>query len=90
MVSALYIINPMTYSYLRLPADCSISLYLQRACEMIGKMAPFDGGLPAMNVQCGLSEGLPIDMMLVRRQHCELKIYQAAHALEQIGDWRVM
>ena len=72
------------------PADCSISLYVQRAFEMIGNTAPFNGGLPAMNVPCGLSEGLPIGMMLVGKQYGELKIYQAAHAFEQIDDWRVM
>ena len=43
-----------------------------------------------MNVPCGLSEGLPIGMMLVGKQYGELKIYQAAHAFEQIDDWRVM
>ena len=72
------------------PADCSISLYVQRAFEMIGNTAPFNGGLPAMNVPCGLSDGLPIGMMLVGQQYGELKIYQAAHAFEQIDDWRVM
>ncbi len=72
------------------PADCSISLYVQRAFEMIGNTAPFNGGLPAMNVPCGLSEGLPIGLMLVGQQYGELKIYQAAHAFEQIDDWRVM
>lgn len=72
------------------PADCSISLYVQRAFEMIGNTAPFNGGLPAMNVPCGLAEGLPVGMMLVGQQYGELKIYQAAHAFEQIGDWRVM
>lgn len=72
------------------PADCSISLYVQRAFEMIGNTAPFNGGLPAMNVPCGLSEGLPIGMMLVGPNYGELKIYQAAHAFEQSGDWRTM
>ncbi len=72
------------------PADCSISLYVQRAFEMIGNTAPFNGGLPAMNVPCGLSEGLPIGMMLVGPKYGELKIYQAAHAFEQSGDWRTM
>ncbi len=72
------------------PADCSISLYVQRAFEMIGNTAPFNGGLPAMNVPCGLSEGLPIGMMLVGASYGELKIYQAAHAFEQSGDWRTM
>ncbi|MDF1777302.1 MAG: amidase [Rhizobiaceae bacterium] len=72
------------------PADCSISLYVQRAFEMIGNTAPFNGGLPAMNVPCGLSEGLPIGMMLVGPNYGEMKIYQAAHAFEQSGDWRTM
>lgn len=73
------------------PADCSISLYVQRAFEMIGNTAPFNGtGLPAMSVPCGLSDGLPIGMMLVGPKWGELKIYQAAHAFEQSGDWREM
>ena len=57
---------------------------------MIGNTAPFNGGLPAMNVPCGLSDGLPIGMMLVGPNYGELKIYQAAHAFEQSGDWRTM
>mgnify|MGYP000430428988 CR=1 FL=1 len=72
------------------PADCSISLYVQRAFEMIGNTAPFNGGLPAMSVPCGLSEGLPIGMMLVGPSFGEMKIYQAAHAFEQSEDWRSM
>ena len=73
------------------PADCSISLYVQRAFEMIGNTAPFNSaGHPAMSVPCGLSEGLPIGMMLVGAHYGELKIYQAAHAFEQSGDWRAM
>ena len=72
------------------PPDCSISLYVQRAFEMIGNTAPFNGGLPAMSIPCGLSEGLPIGMMLVGPSYGELKIYQAAHAFEQYGDWRNM
>lgn len=72
------------------PADCSISLYVQRAFEMVANTAPFNGGLPAMNVPCGLLEGLPIGMMLVGPHFGEMKIYQAAHAFEQCGDWRDM
>ena len=72
------------------PPDCSVSLYVQRAFEMIGNTAPFNGGLPAMSLPCGLSEGLPIGMMLVGPSHGEMKIYQAAHAFEQSGDWRTM
>ncbi|MDE0523092.1 MAG: amidase [Boseongicola sp.] len=72
------------------PADCSISLYVQRAFEMIGNTAPFNGGLPAVSVPCGLSEGLPIGMMLVGERFGEMKLYQAAHAFEQAADWRTM
>ena len=72
------------------PPDCSISLYVRRAFEMVGNTSPFNGGLPAMSLPCGLSEGLPIGMMLVGPNHGELKIYQAAHAFEQSGDWRTM
>lgn len=72
------------------PADCSISLYVQRAFEMIGNTAPFNGGLPAMTLPCGMSEGLPIGMMLVGPHYGELKIYQAAHAFEQSVDWRTL
>lgn len=72
------------------PVDCSISLYVQRAFENVGNTAPFNGGLPAMNIPCGMSEGLPIGMQLVGPKYSELKIYQAAHAFEQSGDWRAM
>ena len=72
------------------PADCSLSLYVQRAFEMTANTAPFNGGLPAMSLPCGLSEGLPIGLMLVGPNYGEMKIYQAAHAFEQSGDWRDM
>ncbi len=72
------------------PADCSISLYVERAFEMIANTAPFNGGLPAMTVPCGLIEGLPIGLQLVGPHYGELKIYRAAHAFEQSGDWRNM
>lgn len=72
------------------PADCSVSLYVQRAFEMIANTAPFNGGLPAMSIPCGMLEGLPIGMQLVGVHYQEMKIYQAAHAFEQSGDWRTM
>ena len=72
------------------PADCSLSLYVQRAFEMVANTAPFNGGLPAMSIPCGLSEGLPIGMMLVGPHYGEVKDYQAADALEKAGDWRNM
>lgn len=70
-------------------SDVSISEYVARAFEMVGNTAAFNAGhFPAMSIPCGLSEGLPIGMMLVADDFCEMTIYQAAHAFEQSGDWR--
>lgn len=44
-------------------------------------------GHPAMTVPCGLSEGLPVGMMLVGKAFDESTIYRAAHAFEQSHDW---
>ena len=76
----------------RLPAhDAAGGEILQRAFEMIGNTAPFDvTGHPAMSVPCGLSDDLPIGMMLVGRHWDESTIYRAAHAFEQAGDWQKM
>jgi amidase len=43
---------------------------------------------PAMSIPCGLSEGLPVGMMLVGRHFEEATIYRAAQAFEQSEDWR--
>ena len=71
------------------PPDAPLSLMIQRAFEMIPNTAPFSCvGHPAMNVPCGLSEGLPVGMMLVGRHWGECDIYRAAAAFERSGDWR--
>ena len=73
------------------PFDASLELYVQRAFEMVGNTAPFNsGGFPAMNVPCGMSEGLPIGMMLVADDYAESTIYRAGSAFEGLGDWRAM
>ena len=71
------------------PQDAPLALYCQRAFEMLPNTAPFDvSGHPAMNVPCGMSAGLPIGMQLVGAHYAESTIYRAAHAFEQLGDWR--
>jgi amidase len=35
-------------------------------------------------------DGLPVGLMLVGRMFEEATIYRAAHAFEQIGDWKKM
>ncbi len=73
-----------------LPApDAPLALYCQRAFEMIGNTAPFDvTGHPAMSIPCGMSQGLPIGLQMVGKHYAESTIYRAAHAFEQLGDWR--
>jgi len=73
------------------PPDCSLALYCQRAFEMITNTCPFDvTGHPAMNIPCGMSDGLPVGMMLIARHYNESTIYRAAAAFEQMGDWKKM
>lgn len=49
------------------PADASLELWCQRAFEMLPNTAPFDvTGHPAMSIPCGMSDGLPVGMMLER------------------------
>jgi amidase len=57
---------------------------VERAREMITNTAPFNvSHHPAMAVPCGLSDGLPVSMMLVGRHFDEPTIYRAAYAFEQ-------
>lgn len=71
------------------PADAPIDLYVQRAFEMVGNTCVFNLlGYPAMSLPCGLSEGLPVGMMLVADYYREPTIYRAAHGYEQATDWR--
>jgi len=71
------------------PRDASLALYCQRAFEMLPNTSPFDvTGHPAMSVPCGMSDGLPVGMMLVGAKWREAVIYRAAAAFEQAGDWR--
>ena len=45
-------------------------------------------GHPAMSLPCGISEDLPVGLMMVAKDYDEATIYRAAHAMEQSGDWR--
>jgi amidase len=71
------------------PANAPLSLWCQRAFEMLPNTCCFDvTGHPAMSIPCGMSNGLPIGLMLVGKHYNEATIYRAAHAFEQLGDWR--
>ena len=71
--------------------DATLALYIQRAFEMIANTSPFDiTGHPAMSIPCGLSDGLPVGLMLTGKHYDEATIYRAAHAFEQDEDWRTL
>ena len=71
--------------------DAPLALYIQRAFEMIANTAPFDiTGHPSMSIPCGLSDGLPVGLMLTGKHYDESAIYRAAHAFEQDEDWRTL
>ena len=73
------------------PADAARELYVERALNMISNTAPFDiTHHPAMAVPCGMSDGLPVSMMLIGKHFDEPTIYSAAYAFEQSGDWMKM
>ena len=73
------------------PADAPRELYIQRAFEMVPNTAPFNAsGHPAMSIPCGMSDGLPIGLMLIGKYYDEPTIYRAAAAFESAGDWTKM
>jgi amidase len=73
------------------PPDAPRELYIQRAFEMLSNTAPFDAtGHPAMSIPCGMSDGLPVGLMLIGRHYDESIIYSAAAAFEGAGDWTKM
>ena len=60
--------------------------YLTMGWNMVANTAPFDyTGHPALNVPCGMSQGLPIGMMLVGRHFEEQTVLDAALAFEKLS-----
>jgi amidase len=73
------------------PPDAPRELYIQRAFEMVPNTAPFNAtGHPAMSIPCGMSDGLPIGLMLIGKHYDEAVIYRATAAFEGAGDWTKM
>jgi amidase len=68
----------------RPPADASFTDYVMAALGNLHNTAVFDAtGHPALSVPCGVSDGLPIGMMLVGRHLDDATCLRAAHAFEQ-------
>jgi amidase len=43
-----------------------------------------------MSLPCGMSDGLPIGLMLIAKHFDESTVCRAASAFEQAGDWMEM
>jgi amidase len=71
--------------------DASREEVVDKALNMVSNTMPFDvTHHPAMAIPCGMSDGLPVSVMLIGRHFDEATIYRAAHAFEQAEDWRRM
>ena len=70
------------------PADAPRELYVQRAFEMLSNTSPMDiTGHPAIQLPCGMNDGLPVGMMLIGKHYDEMTLYRAANAYEQSVEW---
>jgi amidase len=71
------------------PNDASSVVVWDRAWENMTNTFPFDvTGHPCLQVPCGVSDELPIGLMLVGKKFDEKTLYQAAHAFERAYDWQ--
>ena len=67
------------------PEDCSVADYVARALEMVpNTLACSVTGHPAINVPAGLSDGLPVGMLLVARHWDEKTALAAAKTYESL------
>jgi amidase len=65
--------------------DDPLEVQVARALEMIVNTAPFDvSGHPAISVPAGLSDDLPVGMMLIGRRFQDATVLRVAHAFEQL------
>jgi amidase len=61
----------------------------QRAPGMASNTATFDiTGHPGLSIPCGMSDGLPIGLMLIGRHFDDATLLQFGYAYEQSVDWR--
>ena len=67
------------------PADAPIADVLAAALGNLHNTSPFDvTGNPALSVPCGMSDGLPVGMMLVGRHFDDATVLRAGHAYEHL------
>ncbi|XP_046329794.1 amidase-like isoform X1 [Haliotis rufescens] len=78
----------LPYKASKLPGkDATPAELLKVSLSMIPNTSPFDcTGHPALSINAGFSDGLPVGMMIVGRHFDETTIYQVARAYEKIRD----
>ncbi len=65
-------------------ADASREESVARALEMLANTCPFDvTGHPAISIPCGMSEGLPVGIMLIGRIGEDATVLRAADAFQR-------
>ena len=68
------------------PPNASREEYVARALEMPANTCPLNvTGHPAISVPAGMSEGLPVGMMLIGRHWEDGTVLRAADAFQKIG-----
>ncbi|GAA4737502.1 amidase [Nocardioides endophyticus] len=64
-------------------ADASAEEIVTRALDMVTNTAPFDvTGHPACTIPAGLSDGLPVGLMVIGKKFEDAAVLRAAHAFE--------
>jgi amidase len=74
---------PMTATKIPAP-DAPREEIIGRALEMVGNTCPLDvTGHPACSVPAGLSNGLPVGLMIIGKQFDDATVLRVAHTFEQ-------
>jgi amidase len=68
-----------------IPRDGSVADVLAAALGNLHNTSPFDvTGNPALSVPCGMSDGLPVGLMLVGRHFDDATVLRAGHAYQAV------
>ena len=83
---------PTTIKAQPMPApDASREEYVKGCVSYHANTSPFNlTHHPAMAIPCGMSEGLPISLMLIGKHFDESTIYRAVHGFQEGTDWKEM
>ena len=74
---------PITASLIP-PSDAPVDEVIARALEMVSNTAPLDvTGHPACTIPAGLSDGLPVGLMVIGKKYDDAGVLRAAHAFER-------